>query len=154
MDAWSDFEQNAVSNSYIPAEELYNIVNHVTGDVLRVFIEPRKNMAEYIFRGEDELNLEELTFRGNQLTIYKHFGAAIPLYMKKRELETLTKERCEQLIRKLDAKLVASYTPAEWAKKLEQLFVLFGGKVEPGLLQRFFDDKGLNQLSKRILEFP
>ena len=150
MDAWSDFEQNAVSNSYIPAEELYNIVNHVTGDVLRVFIEPRKNMAEYIFRGEDELNLEELTFRGNQLTIYKHFGAAIPLYMKKRELETLTKERCEQLIRKLDAKLVASYTPAEWAKKLEQLFVLFGGKVEPGLLQRFFDDKGLNQLSKRF----
>lgn len=142
-DSLNDYIRSAVSTSHIPKAHLYEIINTVIKDIIYVFVEPRKNMTEYIFRENDELTLHELEERCNRLTIYKHFGAAIPLYMKKRDLGSLTKDRCKDLIHKLDTKLVASYTAQDWAQKLEQLFILFGGKLDPLLLATFFEDKGL-----------
>jgi hypothetical protein len=149
-EAWKDFERTAISFSQIPRDELYNVLQTIVKDIIYVFIEPRKNMAEYIFREDDELGYEELELRCSRLTIYKHFGTAIPLYMKKKSLDTLTRERCEQLIHKLDEKLVDSYTAQDWAQKLEQLFILFGGRVDPKLLATFFEDKGLFNMSKKF----
>lgn len=142
-DARNDFINSAISSSHIPKEFLYEVINTVIKGIIFVFVEPRKNMAEYIFRDNDELSFYEIEERCSYLTIYKHFGTAIPLYMKKRKLDSLTKDRCQVLIQKLDAKLVASYTAEDWAQKLEQLFILFGGKVDPILLSTFFEDKGL-----------
>lgn len=70
--------------------------------------------------------------------------------MKKRELQALNKERCKLLIQKIDAKLVAAYKPEDWAQKLEQLFVLFGGEVDPKLLAIFLRIK-VCQLWQKIL---
>ena len=148
--AWLDFQNAAVSTSQIPKAELYKLLNSVVSDIVHVFIEPRKNMANYIFREDDELSMDEVHYRCSRLTVYKHFGTAIPLYMKKRGLNSLTKERCKFLIQKIDAKLVAAYTAEDWAQKLEQLFVLFGGKVEPKLLAIFFEDKGLPAMAKKF----
>ncbi len=149
-DAYQDFIRSAISTSRIPKEELYQVVHTVVQDIILVFIEPRKNIAEYLFRDDEELQFQEIQERCSRLTIYKHFGTAIPLYMEKRDLDSLTKERCKLLIQKLDAKLVASYTPEDWAQKLEQLFVLFGGKVHPMLLSTFFEDKGLYGLAGKF----
>lgn len=143
VDSLNDYIRSAVSNSHIPKAHLYEIINTVIKDIIHVFIEPRKNMAEYIFRENEELTLSELEERCNHLTIYKHFGTAIPLYMGKKGLDSLTKTRCKDLIYKLDTKLVASYSAQDWAQKLEQLFTLFGGKTDPLLLATFFEDKGL-----------
>ncbi len=149
-EAWKDLKNAAVGSSHIPKEKLYKILNNVVSDIVHVFIEPRKNMANYIFREDEELTFDQVQHRCSQLTVYKHFGTAIPLYMKKRELTSLTKERCKFLIQKIDAKLVAAYTAEDWAQKLEQLFVLFGGKVEPKLLAIFFEDKGLPAMAKKF----
>lgn len=149
-DAWVDFEQAALGSSHIPRDELYGILSQIVSDIVHVFIEPRKNMANYIFRDDEELSLQELEHRCSRLTVYKHFGTAIPLYMKKRELQALNKERCKLLIQKIDAKLVAAYKPEDWAQKLEQLFVLFGGEVDPKLLAIFFEDKGLPAMAKKF----
>lgn len=149
-DAWVDFEQAALGSSHIPRDQLYGILSQIVSDIVHVFIEPRKNMANYIFRDDEELNLQELEHRCSRLTVYKHFGTAIPLYMKKRELQALNKERCKLLIQKIDAKLVAAYKPEDWAQKLEQLFVLFGGEVDPKLLAIFFEDKGLPAMAKKF----
>lgn len=149
-EAWEDYLRSALSYSHIPKDQLYTILNNVVSDIIYVFIEPRKHMANYVFREDEELSLEELEHRCARLTVYKHFGTAIPLYMKKRALETLTKERCKLLIHKLDAKLVAAYSAQDWAQKLEQLFLLFGGKVEPKLLATFFEDKGLPNMAHKF----
>lgn len=148
--AWNDYVNAALSSSHIPREELYSILRTVIQGIINVFIEPRKNMAEYIFRDDEELAYEEIEIRCGRLTIYKHFGTAIPLYMRKKELQTLTKDRCQVLIKNLDAKLVASYTPEDWAQKLEQLFVLFGGEIDPKLLTIFFQDKGLTVMAQKF----
>ncbi len=148
--AFEDYLRTAISSSHIPKMELYRVIQTVVNDIILVFIEPRKNMAEYLFREDDELPIEEVESRCATLTIYKHFGTAIPLYMRKRNLDTLTKERCKLLIHKLDEKLVSSYSANDWAQKLEQLFELFGGEVEPRLLATFFEDKGLYGMANKF----
>ena len=150
QDARKDYIRSAISSSHIPRVELYTVLHTVIKDIVFVFVEPRKNMAEYIFRDDEELAFQELETRSVRLTIYKHFGIAITLYMKKRKLKTLTKDRCKQLIHKLDAKLVSHYTVEDWAQKLEQLFVLFGGKVDPLLMSTFFEDKGLHEMAEKF----
>jgi|AntRauTorcE11897_2_1112592.scaffolds.fasta_scaffold00200_15 hypothetical protein len=151
-DAWKDFQASIFANSRIPKENFYAITSQVVTDIVKVYLEPRQHMAEYIYKGEEELDYEELLNRTEKLTIYKHFGRAIPLYMRKRGLKTLDKKRCKLLIHNLDANLVASYTAKEWAQVLELLFTLFGGKIDAKLIQYFFEDKGLYLTAKAFNE--
>ncbi|MEX0719444.1 MAG: hypothetical protein WD059_02170 [Balneolaceae bacterium] len=151
-EAWEDFQQTAFSNSRIPKEELYTVTGSVITEIVKVYLEPRQHMAEYIYKGTDELDFNELESRTNRLTIYKHFGRAIPLYMQKRNLKTLEKKRCKLLIHNLDASLVASYSAEDWAQVLKLLFDLFGGKIHSSLIQLFFEDKGLFLTAKTFNE--
>lgn len=151
-DAWKDFQQALFANSRIPKDKFYVVTSRVMTEIVKVYLEPRHHMADYIYKGEEELDYEELVRRTDKLTIYKHFGKAIPLYMKKRKLKTLEKKRCKLLIHNLDANLVASYTAMEWAQVLELLFTLFGGEVDAKLIQLFFEDKGLYLTAKAFNE--
>ena len=152
QDAWKDFQQALFANSRLPKDKFYIVTSRVMTEIVKVYLEPRQHMAEYIYKGEDELDYDELVKRTNRLTIYKHFGRAIPLYMKKRKLKSLEKKRCKLLIHNLDANLVTSYTAKEWAQVLELLFTLFGGKVDAKLIQLFFEDKGLYLTAKAFNE--
>lgn len=152
IDAWKDFQQALFANSRIPKDKFYGITSQVITDIVKVYLEPRQHMADYIYKSDDELGYEELLNRTEKLTIYKHFGRAIPLYMKKRKLKTLEKKRCKLLIHNLDANLVASYSAKEWAQVLELLFTLFSGKIDAKLIQFFFEDKGLFLTAKAFNE--
>ncbi len=141
--AWQDFKSVAVGCTAVPHDKLYDTIHRTVQDIISVFVEPRKNLASYLFREADVLSFDEISHRCNQLTIYKHFGTAIPLYMQKRNLEEISKDRCDQLISNLDAKIIAGYSAEDWAAKLDNLFTLFGGKLDPVLIQLFFRDKQL-----------
>ncbi len=148
VSAQNDFEKAAISCSVIPQAKLYDIMHATVSDIVSVLVEPRKNIAPYIFREETVLSFEEVSKRCARLMVYKHFGTAIPLYMKKRELYELTIERCQSLVSNLDARIVADYTAENWSQKLEMLFSLCGGKLAPELLQRFFRDKGFDNTAE------
>jgi len=148
VSAQNDFENAAISCSVIPHQKLYDILHATVSDIVSVLVEPRKNIASYIFREETVLSFEEVSKRCARLMVYKHFGTAIPLYMKKRELDELTIERCQSLVSNLDARIVSDYTAENWSQKLEMLFSLCGGKLAPELLQRFFRDKGFDKTAE------
>lgn len=150
--AWKDFQSTLFANSRIPKDKFYVITSRVMTEIIKVYLEPRQHMAEYIYKGEEELDYEELVQRTDKLTIYKHFGRAIPLYMKKRKLKTLEKKRCKLLIHNLDANLVSAYSAKDWARALELLFTLFNGKIDAKLIQLFFEDKGLYLTAKAFNE--
>lgn len=148
VSAQNDFENAAISCSVIPHQKLYDILHATVSDIVSVLVEPRKNIAPYIFRKETVLSFQEVSKRCSRLMVYKHFGTAIPLYMKKRELDELTIERCQSLVSNLDARIVSDYTAENWSQKLEMLFSLCGGKLAPELLQRFFRDKGFDNTAE------
>lgn len=145
--SWKDFRSTVISCSVIPRDKVYEILHNTINDIISVFVEPRKYMALYLFRDEKVLSFDEMSKRCARLTIYKHFGKAIPLYMAKKGLSELSLERCQKLIASLDARIVSNYTPENWAQKLELLFTLFGGKLDPKLLKTFFTDKGLTEVA-------
>ena len=62
-------------------------------------------------------------------------------------MNEITFERCQKLISNLDARIVANYSAEDWAQKLELLFTLFGGKLDPKLLSLFFADKGFQKVA-------
>ncbi len=146
--AWNDYLECVYSSSHVPKDYLYDTLNIVVEEVIEVLLEPRQKMADYLFRNHEVLTFEEMSKRCSRLTIYKHIGTAIPMYMKKRGLEEIDLERCKKLIHNLDEKLVANYTANDWADKLEMLFIMFGGKVEPGMFVTFFKDKGLHRAAR------
>lgn len=150
QEEWLEFRNSLLSNSRIPQAEFYDLVKSVVNEIVKVYLEPRRYMADYIYKGEDSLDYADIIERTNRLTIYKHFGKAIPLYMQKRKLRSLEKKRCKLLIQNLDARLVASYSAEDWAKVLELLFRLFGGSVDAKLLQLFFEDKSLYLTAKAL----
>ncbi|MFN1834619.1 hypothetical protein AB2B38_005100 [Balneola sp. MJW-20] len=150
QEEWYEFKSSLYSNSRIPQNEFYELVKSVVNEIVKVYLEPRRYMADYIYKSEEELDFSEIVERTNRLTIYKHFGKAVPLYMQKRKLKKLEKKRCRALIQNLDARLVSSYSAEDWAKVLELLFRLFGGSVDAKLLQLFFEDKGLYLTAKAL----
>ncbi len=143
--AWESYLEKVADVASVPKDKLHGVLHHVIGEIIAVFLEPRKKMATYLFREEQILSFDEMSKRCERLTIYKHFGTAIPLYMKKRNLEEISLERCQQLISNLDARIVSNYTAENWAQKLDMLFTLFGGRLKPELLKIFFEDKGYHK---------
>ena len=150
QEAWDDLRNAVLSNSRVPKDKLYGIVQQVIQDILDIYLEPGKNLADYLYGDDAELTFEEMIDRTSQLTIQKHFGRAIPLYMQKRKLKSLERNRCQLLIQKLDANMVSSYTPEDWAGALQSLFFLCGGKIHSQLLYRFFNDKDLSEAAGKF----
>lgn len=148
--AWQDYQQAAIEAAHIPKDNFHKILSHIVTDIVHILIEPRKNLANYIFEDDYNLDFKEIEYRCKKLTVYKHFGTAIPLYIKKRKLDTLDKERCDRLIQEFDEKLVAKYKPKDWAQTLDPLFEMFNGKVDSKLITRFFDDKELSEIANKF----
>lgn len=145
--AWKKYQSAIINAVIVPHSALEELLNTTITDILSVLVQPRKNMARYLFRKQETLTFSEIEKRCEQLTIYKHFGTAIPMYMKKRNLDELSVDRCEQLIRNLDSRIIANYTPKDWLKKLDALFTLFRGSLAPHLLNTFFEDKELLEIA-------
>lgn len=135
------FRQAVFNACIIPQGELYPVTRKVVSGIINVLLRSRSALAEYIYRGQDVLTYEEMLDRTSRLTVHRHFAQAIPKYMQKRSLSSLTKERCATLIQKLDANLTAAYSPEEWVASLELLFTLFDGEVDARLLSIYFEDK-------------
>lgn len=143
MRSWEMFVQNAVQSMQIPGIELRNIIEKATAELLKLLLQPRKALVDFIFGNHKTLGLAEIANRSAGLPVYKNYGRAVPLYMQKRNLNELTYERCKQLLITLDTRITANYKASDWLKVLAPLFELFNGKVPAELLVIFFEDKGL-----------
>jgi len=147
-EAWNDFVSIARSHSWLPNDYLYQFLNQSVEEILLIYLQPRANLADFLFEEDEELSYDEMSMRTQRLTVYKYFASAIPMYMKKRNLDTITRDRCKALITNLDSKLTDSYDPPEWLQKLELVFKFFNNRVDSRLFGLFFKDKEMNDLAE------
>lgn len=146
--AWKKLQEEISRRAHIRSARLKGFLEEVIQSLLEVYIEPRKHMAGAIFGSNSSLSYYELEQRISKLTVNKHFGTAILKYMQKRGLESLSKEKCDLLVRTLDDNLASSYSNEEWEQVLSLLFHLFWDEVDVKLLARFFADKGHTDLAQ------
>lgn len=150
LGAWGAFTEAASKQVSIPEKELFSVIFEALKIIMLVLAEPRKKLADYLFGIELELSYAELEQRCNRITFQNHFTGAIPKYMQKKKLESLTKERCKVFINTFDEKIIQSYQPQDWLNRLHSLFALYGGRIDPRLLVLYFEDK---QLDKFVFAF-
>ncbi|MEX0772972.1 MAG: hypothetical protein WD038_07380 [Balneolales bacterium] len=139
--AWDDFLNEISPLAHLPLSYASNVVRKAVADVLLMLVEPRACLPDFIFFDDNKLTLDEVIRRCEQLTVYRHFGSALPRFMEKKNLDAMSKEQCSHFITALDEKLISRYTFSNWQKLFEPWFLMMGPELSPALLQHFFNDK-------------
>lgn len=146
--AWEQFVQAIRDETRLPASYARAVIETSVADILDILIAPRQNVPEVIFGNDKELSYEQVCRRAEAITVYSHFSTLLPRYMEKKELDTLEKERCTQIVKQADAKMTANYSSLNWAQMLAPLFDLLDGEVEPSLFRLFFEDRNMDRFAE------
>lgn len=148
--AWQQFVYVSRTEARLPANYAKPVIKAAVTGVLKMLLQPRKNIPDVIFRQDDKLNYKEVSERIEEVVVYRHFGQLIPRYMQKKEIKSLSRERCAAIIENTDQRLTQQYSPLNWAQMLEPLFILLNGKVDTKLLRLFFEDKNKSRIARRF----
>ncbi|HMB97558.1 MAG TPA: hypothetical protein VKM36_03690 [Balneolaceae bacterium] len=149
-DAWEKFIDAILAESRMPKIYAQSVFETAVADTVEILIQPRHNIPEAIFGPDRALDLKTIEKRVKAVTVYKHLSSAVLRYMKRRNLQALTYEQCENIIDKVDEKLVEQYHPLNWTQLLSPLFELLGNSVDTNLLRLFFEDKGRNRIARKF----
>lgn len=150
LDAWQQFIDDIEDEARLPASYAQAVIETAVSDVIEILVQPRKNVPEVIFGANDELSAEQLHQRLGAVVVYRHFAVVLSRYMQKKDLETLSKERCSTIITKADEKLTLRYSPLNWAQMLEPLFQLQDDSIDTNLLRLFFEDKKMPRIARKF----
>lgn len=150
QDAWDHFLQAIRAEAYLPASYASPVIETGVADVIEILVQPRKNIPEVIFGGDESLTRGEIVKRMEAVVVYRHFATLLDRYMERKELERMTKERCQKIVAKADEKLTRRYTPLNWAQMLQPLFLLMDEQIDTNLLRLFFEDKKLPRVARKF----
>ncbi len=148
QDIWKQFISAIRAEAWLPASYAKTVIETAVADVLDMLVQPRKNIPDIIFGSDKELSRREIEERVEAIVVYRHFANLVIRYMEKKELETLERERCADLIRKADEKMTARYSPLNWAQMLEPLFNLMDEQIDSNLLRLFFEDRDMPRIAR------
>ncbi len=132
---------NAVfGEARVPKDSAKVVIEKSVEEIVKILVQPRKNIPEILFKDEDILTKKALNEKVKKLTVYQHFAQVLSAYVEKKGHSEISKEKCKAIIANVDEKLTKNYPPLQWAQLLEPLFVL---QEEPdsNLFRLFFEDK-------------
>ena len=150
QNAWQQFVDAIRAEARLPASYAKTVIETAVADVMEILVQPRKNVPSVIFRDDDQLSFDEVTQRVQSVVVYPHFAKLVPRYMQKKELQTLSRERCAKIVAAADEKLTKKYSPLNWAQMLEPLFKMVGGEIDTNLLRLFFEDKKMPRIARKF----
>ena len=150
--AWNQFVRAIRAESRLPASYAQTVLETSVADIMDILVQPRKNIPEILYGPDDPLSFEEMRRRSAYIVVYTYFASALPRYMQKKELDELPKEKCAQIIARIDERLTLHYTPLNWAQLLEPWFEIIGDEIETELLRLFFTDKERPKIARLFEE--
>ena len=152
LSSWNKFLTAIKSECRLPKEFARAVFENVLEDIMEQMVTPRMSIPEIIFANEDVIQLDDVEEALLPIVVNKHLASFLPSYMAKKSLNSISKDRFIQAMIQVDTILISRYTPLNWAQVLQPLFDLFKGKIDGSLLQTYFNDKGLKNLSNRFSE--
>ncbi|HKK45704.1 MAG TPA: hypothetical protein VJ964_09290 [Balneolaceae bacterium] len=150
LDAWQKFVEAIRAEARLPASYAKAVIETAVADVIEILVQPRKYIPEVVFGADDELSYTKMVNRSRTIVVYPHFANLLPRYMQKKDLETLSKKQCSDIIAKADQRITARYSPLNWAQMMEPLFKLLDGSIDTNLLRLFFEDKNLPRIARQF----
>lgn len=148
--SWQQFLNVIQTEVHLPESYARAVIETAVADIMEMLVQPRKNIIDILFGGEDELLAEEVEERTELLVVYPHFARVITRYMNRKNKQQLDREQCKGIIRKVDEKVTRQYTPLQWAQMLDPLFALAGPDIDTNLLRLFFEDRNMNRAARKF----
>lgn len=137
------FLNAALNNVQLPTDKARPVIKSSIDDIVKILVQPRKNIPEVLYNNQTTLTAEELEQRVKKITVYEHFVQVLKGYINRKNRNELSKEQCKKIVANVDEKLSKDFTPHQWAQLLEPLFILTNNKVKGNLFHLFFEDKNL-----------
>lgn len=150
---WANTESDSVRKSWqqflcaihaevqLPASYARAVIETAVSDVVEILVQPRKNIPEILFGGEEKLSADQVAERSELLVVYPHFARILTSYMERKGRPKLERSRCKEIVGTVDAKVTSKYTPLQWAQMLDPLFTLAGSSIDTNIFRLFFEDK-------------
>jgi hypothetical protein len=150
QNAWQQFVDAIRAGARLPASYAKAVIETAVADVVDMLVQPRKNIPAIIFGPDEKLDYLQLTNRLEAVVVYPHFANLLSRYMQKKDLETLSRQQCADIIEKADKKITGKYSPLNWAQMLDPLFNLLNGTIDTNLLRLFYEDKDMPRIARRL----
>lgn len=148
--SWQQFLNAIHAEVHLPQAYARAVIETAVADIIEMLVQPRKNITDILFGGEDTLSAEEVDERAELLVVYPHFARVLTRYMNRKNKEQLVRQQCKKVIRQVDEKITAQYTPLQWAQMLDPLFALAGPDIDTDLLRLFFEDREMHRAARKF----
>lgn len=145
-----NYVESIIAITKIPSDVLSTYIERVINEIIEQSLQPRIKIPQQLFGGDKSLNFAEITYRSRYVMQHKTLVTAILRYMERKGLTELTIEQATDLIKKIDERLVATYTPEDWANALEMPFSMMEGRMEAGMIFRFFEHRGVSTYADKF----
>ena len=118
--------------SRFPADVWDGAVRWATEQALRHLVRPAETLAASAFAGESgPIPASVAVARARAFGPYAYLPEVAGRYVERKELAQLSRAEMEQLLARIDRRMVATYGPDEWTDALAPLFDLAGPVGEP-----------------------
>ena len=142
-----------------PKREWTRAVRTASRQVLNYLVEPAATLVSFVYSdASSELDRSVVQERMAAFSAYPYLREVAEGYVERKGLDGIERDDFEKLLRRIDKRMVAGFGPADWLKLLAPLFDLVSSIPEyenglpNGLLQQFFQAKGLEGISARLDE--
>lgn len=147
---WIEFKDSAKKRLLLPASKSESVISSSVSDCLGLILRPYKTIPALLSKDSEVLRRENLAERSALVTINSYLAWALLRYMEKRDLDEISKEDAEALLKKIDVRLSSGYHPLNWLSVVKPLYELYGDQVEATLLQRFFEERTYYNYAKEF----
>lgn len=147
---WDNYLEGMKEVLEMPPENADTIIYEATDFVLRLAVQPRKTIVKKLFDNKSSITKEELSGMMDQFVSNRHLIFALNRYMVKKQKESLDAEKARLIINTVDQKLTETYNSLDWMKAVKPIFNVAGVNVPSELIRIFFEEKGLNRVSRKF----
>lgn len=148
---------NAVeTHTQVPADEWEDTLHQATRHTTAHLVRPVHVLTDFVYAEQQKaLRLPEIMWRMNFFGPYAYLREAIHAFAKKRNLDTLTPDRFERFLYRIDERITADYDADRWLRLLDPLFATARRatgreRVSTTLLRAFFGEKGQRAIEQRL----
>jgi hypothetical protein len=150
--AWGEFVETAEDHVRLPDYKVEALLKAIVNKLYPLITWPRTQISKFIFGNHEELDRSEIAERVEQLPINQQLGSAVMRYMNKKNVDRLSRKKCEEIVKKIDEKLTERYSTDQWFQSILPLFELACGPVPTDQLATYFFHRGHQGWSNKLAQ--
>ena len=151
--SWELFKNSAKSLLLLPAENSEKVIRSSVSVCLSLILRPYRSIPSLLSDDSQRITQELLLQRSSRITLNSYLAWGLLRYMEKKEIEKMDRTDAEQIVRKIDEKLMRGYHPLNWLSLVKPLYEMFDEDPDHTLIQLFFEERACFSYAREFEAF-